>query len=63
MEESGSSPENTWMLGDHHTDIEAAHNAGVNSGFVAYGIGHPGEFTADQIWNQFQELVDFFTNK
>jgi len=60
MKESGVLPENTWMLGDHHTDLEVAHNAGVKSGFVTYGIGHPGEFTADQVWNGFGELIDFF---
>jgi phosphoglycolate phosphatase len=60
MEESGISAENTWMIGDHHTDLEVAHNAGVKSGFVTYGIGHPGEFTADQTWNGFKELVEFF---
>ena len=61
MKESGIQPENTWMLGDHHTDLEVAHNADVKSGFVTYGIGHPGKFTADQVWNGFGELVDFFT--
>ncbi len=60
MEESGISAENTWMIGDHHTDLEVAHNAGVKSGFVTYGIGHSGEFTADQTWNGFNELVEFF---
>lgn len=60
MQESGVLPENTWMLGDHHTDLEVAHNAGVKSGFVTYGIGHPGEFTPDQVWNGFGELVAFF---
>ncbi|MEI8206270.1 MAG: HAD-IA family hydrolase [Kiritimatiellales bacterium] len=60
MKDSGIQPENTWMLGDHHTDLEVAHNAGVKSGFVTYGIGHPGKFTADQIWNGFGELVNFF---
>lgn len=60
--ESGVSAENTWMIGDHHTDLEVACNAGVKSGFVTYGIGHAGEFTADQTWNDFDELVEFFTN-
>ncbi len=58
--ESGISAENTWMIGDHHTDLEVAYNAGVKSGFVTYGIGHPGKFTADQTWNEFNELVGFF---
>ena len=57
---TGIAPENTWMLGDHHTDLEVAHNAGVKSGFVTYGIGNPGRFTADQVWNGFGELVNFF---
>ncbi|MFA6172962.1 MAG: HAD hydrolase-like protein [Kiritimatiellales bacterium] len=59
---TGIAPENVWMLGDHHTDLEVAHNAGVKSGFVTYGIGHTGEFTPDQVWNGFGELVDFFMN-
>lgn len=61
MNETGISAENVWMIGDHHTDLEAAHHAGVRSGFVTYGIGNPGEFTADQTWGGFGELVDFFT--
>jgi len=60
MTQSGISAENVWMLGDHHTDLEVAHNAGVKSGFVTYGIGHPGEFTANQTWHGFEELVKFF---
>ena len=63
MEESGISAENTWMIGDHHTDLEVAKNAGVKSGFVTYGIGHDGGFSADQTWNGFEELVEFFINQ
>ena len=62
IEESGVSKENTWMIGDHYTDLEVAHNAGVKCGFVTYGLGHPGEFSADQTWHGFEELVEFFTN-
>ena len=63
MEESGIGPEDTWMIGDHHTDLEAAHNAGVKSGFVTYGLGHAGDFEADQTWGEFAELVDFFKSE
>ena len=62
MAESGISAANTWMIGDHHTDLEVAHNAGVKCGFVTYGIGYAGEFNADQIWNGFGELVEFFSD-
>ena len=61
IKEASISKENTWMIGDHHTDLESAHNAGVKSGFVSYGIGHAGEFIADQTWNGFEELVEFFS--
>lgn len=60
MAEAGIDPERTWMIGDHHTDLQAARNAGVKSGFVTYGIGHPGDFAADKTWNDFGELVEFF---
>jgi len=60
MEESGAVAESVWMIGDHHTDLEVAHNAGIKSGFVTYGIGNPGEFTADQVWNGFEELTGYF---
>jgi len=63
MTQSGISAGDAWMLGDHHTDLEVAHNAGVKSGFLTYGIGHPGKFTADRVWNGFGELVDFFVNE
>ena len=62
MNAAGVDAENTWMIGDHHTDLEAAQRAGVHSGFVTYGIGHPADFRADQTWNTFDELVTFFTN-
>ena len=62
MEESGAAAENTWMVGDHHTDLEAAYNAGVKSGFVTYGIGHHGGFNATRVWHGFGELVKFFAD-
>lgn len=63
MSESGIGPENTWMIGDHYTDLRAAHNAGVKSGFVTYGIGRSGDFEADQTWHGFVELASFFLNE
>ena len=60
IDQTGISAHNCWMIGDHHTDLETAHNAGVRSGFVSYGIGQPGKFTADQTWPGFAELVDYF---
>jgi phosphoglycolate phosphatase len=60
LAESTVPPENCWMIGDHHTDLEVAHNANVKSVFVTYGIGMPGRFEADQTFNGFADLTDFF---
>ncbi|MBI4890802.1 MAG: phosphoglycolate phosphatase, partial [Acidobacteria bacterium] len=38
MQECGARPENTIMVGDSHTDILTARNAGVRSVGVTYGI-------------------------
>ena len=44
-------PERTWMVGDHHTDLDTARNAGVASVFCSYGFGRkegrPFTFQAD----------------
>lgn len=63
MDQTAIPASRTWMIGDHHTDLEAAHNAGVRSGFVTYGIGHPGGFNADRTWNGFAELTACFTRQ
>lgn len=61
MAEVNAVAQQTWMIGDHHTDLEAARNAGVRSGFVAYGIGHPGTLLPDRYWEGFDELTAYFT--
>ena len=43
MRSAGIGPADTWMVGDHRTDMEAARRAGVRSVFLTYGIGHPGD--------------------
>ena len=34
-----AAPTDTWMIGDHHTDLELARRAGARSIFVTYGLG------------------------
>lgn len=60
LKKTGMTRDHCWMIGDHHTDLEAARNAGVNSGYVSYGIGHPGEFKANCTWQGFDEVVAHF---
>jgi phosphoglycolate phosphatase len=50
----------TWMIGDHRTDLETARRAGVRSVFVTYGIGQAGGEKADQTFDSFAVLTEFF---
>lgn len=45
MRRTGHAPENSWMVGDHHTDLEAARRAGLRSIFLQSGFGRPGTET------------------
>lgn len=51
---------NTWMVGDHYTDLSVAQNAGVKSAFVRYGFGEERGFKPDLYFASFQELVGYF---
>jgi phosphoglycolate phosphatase len=50
----------TWMIGDHRTDLEAARHAGVRSVFVSYGIGKAEPETPTVRFAAFKEVVDYF---
>ncbi len=39
-------PEKSWMLGDNHTDMNSAVNAGMNGAFAAWGFGSMGNAAA-----------------
>ena len=60
MQRTGHGPETTWMVGDHHTDLEAARRAGVKSIYLASGIGHPGAETPDLVCPDFAAFAARF---
>lgn len=51
MQKYQAAPENTWVVGDNHTDMFLAVNGGVRSIFCTYGFGRkadsPSSFDAD----------------
>jgi phosphoglycolate phosphatase len=57
LQNTGSSPDHSWVIGDHHTDLEAGRRAGIRRIFVPWGIGHPGRETPDATAPSFPELV------
>ncbi|MBU0715572.1 MAG: HAD-IA family hydrolase [Verrucomicrobia bacterium] len=50
----------TWMVGDNHTDIAAAHRAGVHSVFVTYGMGMLGPEKPEVTAAGFDEVTHLF---
>ena len=60
MRRTGHGPDTTWMVGDHHTDLEAARRAGVKSIYLESGIGHPGTETPDLVCPDFAAFAARF---
>ena len=60
MQRTGHGPETTWMVGDHHTDLEAARRASIRSIFLESGIGHPGAETPDLVCPDFAAFAARF---
>jgi len=60
MRRTNAAPAQTWMIGDNHTDIEAAERAGVKSIFVTYGIGDLRGAATAMTCDSFDEIVRHF---
>ena len=58
----GGERADTWMIGDNHTDIAAAHRAGIHSIFVTYGMGTLGAEPPEQTVADFDALTRLFLN-
>ena len=56
----GAIPEQTIMIGDHHTDLYAARGANIATCFCAYGFGHCDDLVPDYQVHQPEDLVTLF---
>ncbi len=63
MRTTGFTAEQTWMIGDNYTDIEAARGADIKSAFVTYGFGNAGTNRPTRTFDSFHELTSCFTDK
>ena len=59
-EMSGMDATETWMIGDHCTDLAVAENAGVKSAFAQYGFGEERGYKPDAYFASFTDLVGYF---
>jgi phosphoglycolate phosphatase len=57
----GGERADTWMIGDNHTDIAAAHRAAIHSIFVTYGIGMLGPEKPERTVADFDAVTRMFT--
>ena len=60
LRRTGHAPAEAWMVGDHHTDLEAARRAGVRSIFLQSGFGHPGTEIPDLVFPNFPAFAARF---
>lgn len=60
MRATGVVPGDTWMIGDHHTDLESGRRAGAHCIFLSYGYGNKGAETPDRTCHSFNEVVGLF---
>lgn len=60
MQRTGHTPADSWMVGDHHTDLEAARRAGIPSVYLESGFGHPAGETPDRVFADFQAFTRHF---
>lgn len=60
MRRAGATPAETWMIGDHMADLQAARHAGTHRVFLTYGIGTAGPETPEYSFDSFAEMAAFF---
>ncbi len=63
LESAAMEASNTWMVGDHYTDLAVAKNAGVKSAFVRYGFGEERGYEPSVYFVSFPELVEYFVGR
>lgn len=55
MQQTGTTAENSWMVGDNYTDLESGRRAGMKRCFAKYGFGY-------QLQEDYDIAVDFFVD-
>ena len=60
MRRTGATPSETWMVGDHRTDLEAARRAGVPSVFLLNGFGNRGAESPTRTCTDFADFARAF---
>ncbi|NOY75202.1 MAG: HAD-IA family hydrolase [Kiritimatiellaeota bacterium] len=59
MEKTGTNAEDSWIIGDNHTDLASGKRAGIKRCYAEYGFGSLGEEAFDLKVDSFAEFADF----
>ena len=62
LQRTGSSPEESWMIGDHYTDLESARRAGIKRCYAKYGFGDKKNEDFDIAVESFAEFAEMLLN-
>ena len=62
MKKYNASPANSWVLGDNHTDMNSASNAGVNGAYATWGYGFPAESVFKIEVDSFEQFTRYLLN-
>lgn len=57
LEKYDAAPSLSWVLGDNHTDMDSARNAGMKSAFAAWGFGFLGHSVCDVRVDSFAQFT------
>lgn len=58
MKKYDAAPENSWVLGDNHTDLNSATNAGMSGAFATWGFGFAGDGKITLSFDSFAEFAE-----
>ena len=59
MKKYGAAPADSWVLGDNHTDLNSALNAGMNGAYATWGYGFPAEATCRIRVDSFEQFTQY----
>ena len=59
MKKYGSAPADSWVLGDNHTDLNSALNAGMNGAYATWGYGFPADAPAKIRVDSFEQFTQY----
>ena len=59
MKKYGAAPADSWVLGDNHTDLNSALNAGMNGAYATWGYGFPADAPAKIRVDSFEQFTHY----